>query len=219
MLSAIEQIISNTVSMFMLEISEKYPEIPVEDLETMWNNLTSQNKAPSQEKKKVKKTAKKIKEVEENQEEKDIQEDKTQEDKLEKVTVCETCIYTFSKGDKKDQQCGSKTKNSSYCTKHKRYETEIKTVKPLVEKPVEIKPEKAVNIVLVKHKTLEKLYHPASQLVFKSNKERIVIGKCVDNILVDLTDEDIEECKRWRFNYEEKKVNDVECVSADSVEE
>ena len=217
--SNIEKAITDTISLFILEINEQYPEIHVDHLEEIWNKVKGNEEKKKQTKKKNKK-AEKVKETsppeykkpeEDNNSDEYKQEYKQPEEPTIKESVCANCIYVFSKGDKKSQICGVKTKDSSYCTKHKKYqdkETVEKVLKPTV-KTTEKPREKSVKIVLVKHKTLEKLYHPESNLVFKSNKERIVIGKCVDNIIVKLTDEDIEQCKRWRFNYELEDENEL----------
>jgi len=62
--------------------------------------------------------------------------------------------------------------------------------------------------VLRKHKEIDKLWHKESGFVFRSAKERVVIGKCVDNKLVDLTEQDVEECRIWGFahTYENSKI-------------
>lgn len=218
--SNIEKAITDTISMFILEINEQYPEIHVDHLEEIWNKVKGNEQKPKKTIKKSKKVNIKVKEETEQQEEEeqikptDTTEQNNEEDETLKETVCTTCIYVFSKGDKKSEVCGVKTKDSSYCTKHKKHQDKEpveKVAKPIKKTAVTTgeKPcEKSVKIVLVKHKTLEKLYHPESNLVFKSNKERVVIGKCVDNIIVKLTEEDIEKCKRWRFNYEELNEED-----------
>ena len=222
--SAIEKTITDAISMFILEINEQYPEIHVDHLEEMWNkvkgndqNTKETKKKNIKEQKRVKATKRtkeqkkddqqdEIKELEQENEEDEIKDKKKMNEDNEETVVCTNCIYVFTKGDKKSQICGIKTKDSSYCTKHKKHQVVEKVDKKPLKTEEKVR-EKCVNIVLVKHKTLEKLYHPESNLVFKSNKERIVIGKCVDNNLIPLKNEDIEECKRWRFNYEEQEEN------------
>jgi len=47
------------------------------------------------------------------------------------------------------------------------------------------------------------LWHSATCMVFKSAKERIVIGKCVNDKVLPLTKDDIEICMSHSFAYEE----------------
>ena len=50
------------------------------------------------------------------------------------------------------------------------------------------------------------MWHPDSCLVFKSEKERVVTGKCSpDNKIHPLTPEDIDMCKSYNFKYETKQ--------------
>jgi predicted DNA-binding WGR domain protein len=121
------------------------------------------------------------------------------------------CPYMFIKGAKQDQTCGAKTKAGNvYCSRHKKYEgTDQKerksspdpkrnTVKP---KSKSRSPVKERQRVLRKNRTFDKLWHPDTGLVFKSAKERSVIGKCVDDKIVNLTEEDIDECRKWGFSF------------------
>ena len=57
-------------------------------------------------------------------------------------------------------------------------------------------------IVLKKIKDSTHILHPDSKLVLQSSKERIVIGRYVDNEIVTLNDESIELCDKWNFKYD-----------------
>jgi hypothetical protein len=46
------------------------------------------------------------------------------------------------------------------------------------------------------------VWHEESQLVFKSAKELVVIGKLVDKEIVALTEDDIQVCDKHKFKYE-----------------
>ena len=60
----------------------------------------------------------------------------------------------------------------------------------------------------VKKVSLKKLsefntvWHEDSGLVFKSQKELIVIGKLVDKEIIPLTDVDVTTCEKFKFKYE-----------------
>ena len=56
--------------------------------------------------------------------------------------------------------------------------------------------------VLKKHKTLDKIWHPESTLVFKSASEKLVIGRVVDDDFVSLDDEALDACEEWGFKFD-----------------
>ena len=56
---------------------------------------------------------------------------------------------------------------------------------------------------LVKLKKYNTIWHPDSTLVFKSQKERFVIGRLVDKELVPLDDEAIELSEQWKLKIDE----------------
>ena len=56
---------------------------------------------------------------------------------------------------------------------------------------------------LVKLKKYNTIWHPESTLVFKSQKERFVIGRLVDKELVPLDDEAIELAEQWKLKIDE----------------
>ncbi len=58
-------------------------------------------------------------------------------------------------------------------------------------------------ITLKKLSALNTVWHPESGLVFKSQKERLVIGSYVDGNLVDLDDEALTLCEEWNFKPDE----------------
>jgi hypothetical protein len=132
------------------------------------------------------------------------------------------CPYIYTKGEKEGQPCNIKPKGGTvFCTRHKKYEgTEPKQKKVLPSSKKSISPNtgvkkipavNAVNTVLRKNKALDKLWHLATGMVFKSVKERVVIGKCVDDKLLPLSTDDIEVCMAHGFAYEnpENQVNVV----------
>jgi hypothetical protein len=134
------------------------------------------------------------------------------------------CIYKSSKGKNAGKLCGVKSKDGGkYCSVHKKYEKKSEIENKVVNEQKCKSSSKSksplpkqVQRILRKHKTLDKLYHQDTMLVFKSTTERVVVGKIVNNVIVDLTEDDIDTCKKWGFQYEEKVESDLE---SDSEEE
>ena len=58
-------------------------------------------------------------------------------------------------------------------------------------------------IVLKKLPSHNTIWHPESTLVFKSQKERLVIGRYVDDELIPLDDIAINLCEIWKFKPDE----------------
>ena len=58
-------------------------------------------------------------------------------------------------------------------------------------------------IILKKLSALNTVWHPESGLVFKSQKERTVIGSYIDNKLVDLDEDSLALCEEWNFKPDE----------------
>lgn len=136
------------------------------------------------------------------------------------------CPYLFTKGAREGELCNSKpTKGETYCCRHKKYEgtdpkvkkvlptakkTMAETVKPSVKQPIGKKP---VNIVLKKHKILDKYMDTETGFLFRSKDDRVVIGRAVDDKCVPLTEKDIHEIKARGFKYEmitEKREQELE---------
>ena len=55
-------------------------------------------------------------------------------------------------------------------------------------------------------KALNTIWHPDSTLVFKSSKERLVIGRYVDNEFISIDDTTLELCNTWGFKYDESLI-------------
>ena len=141
------------------------------------------------------------------------------------------CPYVFTRGENKGEICGCKPKNGNkYCSKHKKYEGEpqkekkvLPSGKKSIVSPSKKTPpkEQSPETILRKHKVLDKYWHRETDMVFKSGTERIVIGKCVNDKLVSLTEEDIDVCKSRRWQYEDEKpaAYDIDYGSSDSEKE
>ena len=59
---------------------------------------------------------------------------------------------------------------------------------------------------LKKNKIIDKVWHPESTLVFKSAKEQLAIGRCVNDIFIPLDTETLNLCKEWKFKYDKELV-------------
>lgn len=203
LMKEIENIVDKAITNFVKTISDKY-DIDENELLLLWNNKNEEK--PIVKNSKVNKITKETKEVKEEVKEeiKDI------------VKTESTCQYIIKKGANEGKECGCKVKDeSTMCYKHKKYEGTIpkqKKIIPASKKPlVEITnkndntAKSDTNIahnILRKHKTLDKLWHSETGMVFKSAKERIVIGKCVDDKLIPLSSIDINVCMEYSFAYE-----------------
>jgi predicted DNA-binding WGR domain protein len=211
----IESVINNSIEKYIQCISSKYEEIDRIVLEEIWKDVSKSSNTSTRTRTSTRVPVKgKV--------------------ITGKVIDPDGCPYIFIKGAKQDQKCGAKTKYENvYCSRHKKYEgTKIKerksspdinrrTVKPKNKTRSPVKPH---HRVLRKNKNLDKLWHPETSLVFKSAKERTVIGKCVDDKLIPLLPEDIEECHKWGFSFlpiedegDSSSEDEVGCDSVDSV--
>ena len=203
----IENVIQKSINNFMNRVSKKY-NLDYNELLELWDNktdnITTQSKTSASSSNRPSPT-------------------KTDSGSSE------GCPYIYTKGEKEGETCNIKPKgNVVYCTRHKKYEgTEPKQKKvlPSTKKSIagnttakKSPQKKAVNTVLRKNKTLDKLWHSATGMVFKSAKERIVIGKCVDDKLSPLTSEDIEVCMAHSFAFE-KESDDVKIQNEESEDE
>ena len=205
----INTIIEKNITDYITKISKKY-KLDTEELTNIWDEM--QNK----ETKKVMSKSKDDSSADES----DSSENKksktkkvaSKKEKPEKFV----CSYVFTKGNRLNETCGCKTKDDSlFCTKHKKYEDlETKKTKPII-------PTNTKNLILRKNKKLGKMVHKETNMVF--NNEKIVIGKCIDDTLHKLLEEDIEICKKFSFKYEENYTNyeevEISDVSEDENEE
>jgi hypothetical protein len=73
-------------------------------------------------------------------------------------------------------------------------------------------------IVLKKLKELDTIWHPESKLVFKSSKDKVVIGRYENDELISLDDECLELCAKWKFKYDKDLVQEEEDEEDDDYE-
>jgi len=207
------QEISNNIRMsvhaFIKKVSDKH-DIEFDELINMWENLDTDVVLQSP-RKPVLKTTHKTEKICLN-----TDDDKSLSKVSDKTTPSsDGCPYIYTKGEKEGQSCGIKPKGSVvYCTRHKKYEGQEpkqKKIVPSAKKSiagntpskVSAPVAKEVNTVLRKNKIIDKLWHSATGMVFKSAKERVVIGKCVDDKILPLTKQDIDVCMSHSFAYDE----------------
>ena len=63
-------------------------------------------------------------------------------------------------------------------------------------------------IVLKKLNSHNTIWHPESTLVFKSQKDRLVIGRYVDDQIIPLDDVALTLCETWNFKPDETLIDD-----------
>jgi hypothetical protein len=128
------------------------------------------------------------------------------------------CIYEFVRAPHTGKKCGASIRkdDSVYCSKHtfskKNTEKDIPDqpipVPILIPVPDPVKdPPQPKKIAIRLHPELNKFVHTASSLVFFSKNEQVVYGKVIDGVIKDLSDEDIETCKKYQFKYDKSKLN------------
>jgi len=115
------------------------------------------------------------------------------------------CEYTYHKGAKAGQTCGANIrKGGIYCSRHKKFESVVFQNK-MLHYPVGHRPlEDPKKIIIRKLRKSTHLWHPTTRLVFRSKESKKVFGVHRNGEIEELTDKDIETCKRWGFAIEEK---------------
>jgi len=62
----------------------------------------------------------------------------------------------------------------------------------------------------LKKNDLDTVWHPESTLVFKSQKERLVTGRWIDEVFLPLDDETLGLCETWNFKPDESLMDSEE---------
>jgi hypothetical protein len=120
------------------------------------------------------------------------------------------CAYVLLRGPKKGTMCGCTVKNhdNDFCPKHNGGgddDDEEKKVKK--ENTTDETPAVATTSTLLrKNKSIDKLWHESTGLVFESSTNRVVIGKCEGDEVKPLSQDDIAVCKQNGFKFLEKEV-------------
>lgn len=74
-------------------------------------------------------------------------------------------------------------------------------------------------IKLKKLPSMNTVWHPESTLVFKSAKEKTIIGRLEDEEFISLDEDCVELCKQWKFKYDESLLNTEEPEEEEPEEE
>ena len=223
-MEALMQEITNNIRLsvhaFVQKVSDKH-NLDFEELIVMWENSDTDHilhSRPKQVAKPVRKPEKLTQNIDFDKQIEIVGSDsgqKNPKDSTKTVPSSSGCPYIYTKGEKEGQTCGIKPKGDVvYCTRHKKYEGQEpkqKKIVPSAKKSiagstpskVSAPAAKEVNTVLRKNKVIDKLWHSGTGMVFKSAKERVVIGKFVDDKLVPLNKEDIDVCMAHSFAYDD----------------
>lgn len=234
---SIDDIVSQSIQDFVQRIADTY-ELDAEDIMSLWDdNVSAPAKKPKSAPKSVPKSAPKSesKSVEKASPAKSTTSEVSKSSSIKSTDTGLVCPYVFARGENKGEMCGCKPKNGNkYCSKHKKHEGETpkeKKVLPSGKKSI-VSPskksspkEKIPETILRKHQVLNMFWNRETDMVFKSPTEKIVVGKCVNDKLVPLKEEDIEVCKsrRWQYEVAEDKMSsdddddDVESEKEDDV--
>jgi hypothetical protein len=185
LLSTIESSINNTINEYNLLISEKF-NIDVEELKNIW---TSTFDGMVKQSKKSSKTVSEKSSVTGGDD--DIK-----------------CIYKFIKGKQQGENCNKSTKNGTqFCSKHSKFETDgQKDKKPKLPKIESKSPDRIIKL----NKELNKWWHKESKLVFKSSKDKVVVGTYKNDEYKQLTKDDISDCEKYGFKYELEEDNNID---------
>jgi hypothetical protein len=77
----------------------------------------------------------------------------------------------------------------------------------------------STKIALKKIKGSDNIFHPDSGLVFRSQKDKVVIGKYEDGEIISLDYSMVELCKKWNFKYDEELLVDDEIEGEEANED
>jgi len=233
----IMEIISASVDEFSKTISDEYG-IENKELQVIWSRIINENHITPTKKKS---TPTKKESTPTKKKSTPTKKKSTPTKKKSTPTKTPTkkeqsgCPYTFTKGKKEGCICGSNAKSGkTYCSRHKKYEGQSpkKKKKRLPERKSIVNTKRGVvkkkpeSIVL--HKGPDNYFHHRpTGLVF--NTERVAIGTWskadIDpsgkDQIVSLTKENIEQAKKFGFQYKEVEEDVVEedVVEEDVVEE
>ena len=225
LINEIQKSIEKTMEKYIQTISKTYT-LKEMDLKKMWKNIS-------------------VDSISEN----DETDDKTKKVKEKKSCVstsssCSGCPYIYSKGAKKGIMCGvmPKTKDTKYCSTHKKYEGEERKEKKILpkrdkskndsdeddsDKEKKISNKNDIDESLSRKKLLRKeplldnkLINEDTKLVFDSeNGKLVVIGKFLNGKLENISDEDIETCKKYNYAFSEKHIKNKLQIQKEKLDE
>ena len=120
---------------------------------------------------------------------------------VSEITNNNNCEYIFIKGKNEGTNCPNKVSSGNrFCSKHVKFEQVEQKEKKIIPK---IK-EKSTKQILMILKGTNYWWHQETRFVFNSTTEKIVIAKYIDGDLQKLTNNDIEICKKYKFNFDQQ---------------
>jgi len=179
--------IDGNIEAFITKLAKVY-DLPVEDLRVIWDG--GEVEAKEAVNNKVSQVVPKV---------------------IEKISVIvpvgRTCQHMWTKGDRKGTLCSCEVKNplKSYCVKHVKLNTD-KPITPPVQMRIipDMNNIKNKSKILRRNKTIDKLWHEETGMVFESIEDRRVVSRLVNGELIDLTEDDVCTCKSLGFVIKEK---------------
>ena len=175
--SELQSIFKTFGDKFIAEISTKYS-LDQDELEALWNDVI-------EGKKEKKPAVKKVKPVK-----------KKSEDKPEVEKKSGKCPFVLTRGPNAGNECGKNNKTGEdFCGRH--LTMKPKEPKAPVSKGV---PKNIAMRALRMHKEIKRPYNTENKFVFKSSKERVVIGRIINDKFVELTEDMLEDCKKYQYN-------------------
>ena len=200
LINIIEENIQKTVHNYILLISSNY-NIDINELENLWNTPTH---TPKQKPLPSSSTPTDSPKASPKASPKDSPKasPKDSSKASPKDSSKNKCVYKFTKGKQQGDICNGGIKgDSQYCSKHLKFEETGQKDKK-VTLPVSVSEKKSVDRLVRLNKEINKWWHLESKLVFKSDKEKIVVGVYKDDTYRELCNDDIEECNKYGFRYE-----------------
>lgn len=114
-----------------------------------------------------------------------------------------TCAWMITKGKASGGKvCGATVKGETdFCSRHAKNANKVQDkVQDKVEEPIVQEKEKPIIVSL--DKKTGRWTHKDSGFVMKSKEERIVNGKIANGVVVDISEDDVELLKTFKFKYE-----------------
>jgi hypothetical protein len=248
-LTSISTIIQDYNLRFCEEISKKYGLNKVELIE-LWNNISDGIEGKSEDiksaKQEVKNNAKKeVKAIKQDVKDEGKGEGKIDEKILAKSTkpqlaaLCKerglkvsgnkeeliTRLLNFSISESKGESKGESKKNEKPEIKAENKKSEVKSkVREAKEEQLLKKfAEQQTNTLEIRRNVFNNYEHPITKLLFRKEDKKVYGKQNDDGTVSDLTKEDIEECKKYKFDYElplnlNKKVS-LKDVKVEEIEE
>lgn len=205
----IENIINISIKDFIKKISENFDNVPEKRLEELWDEITCLKKGVDVEE------VKKVNKEEVKKVNKEVKKDMK-------------CPYVFSRGKRKGEICNIRLNgNKDFCSSHSKSEVKKEKVDTSISSEEKVihtgDSEKIDNNfrILKKNKELNCLWNSYTGMVFKNSQERVVIARIKDGKKYNLNKEDIDECKKWNYQFrvdtEDEKKEDNNILNKEDI--